>query len=158
MEDYKPRVYFRLRMNIFMFYFCQRSSSISSFSLPLFIYCNVIEAFCVLWLSYTLTCRILHQKMKLFSFLFDGSLTLRYRMVGRKTYLPCARILQMRKFEVRDFQNHFLPSSCFAEASDDVSIFRQTRCTYTFRVVICCAYTQFEVNWIDVRPRVDYVS
>lgn len=101
----------------------------------------------------TFTCCILHQKMKLFFFLFDGSLTHKYTgLDGRKSYFAmCACTAADAKFRELRFTKPSAQgqNACSAWALSDDSKFQadERRCTYTSRVAVCCACTQFEVDW-----------
>lgn len=82
---------------------------------------------------------------------------------GRKSYFAmCACTAADAKFRELRFTK---PSgqgqnACSAWALSDDLKFQadERRCTYTSRVAVRCACTQFEVDWSDVRPRVDYVD
>lgn len=93
MEECKSCVYFRLCVNIFMlFFFCTSTllQCLVFFTLLLFIYCNVVEAFCVLRLS-CVPLRVVFctRKWNYFPFFSTVHLHTSTRGVGRKEKLFC---------------------------------------------------------------------
>lgn len=150
-------------------FFCCTSTLLQClvfFTLLLFIYCNVVEAFCVLRLS-CVPLRVVFctRKWNYFPFFSMVHLHTSTRGVGRKEKLFCnVRVYCCRcKISRIDIYETVWPrTECLCSAwalSDDLKFQAdERRCTYTSRVAVWCACTQFEVDWSDVRPRVDYVD